>query len=484
MQRRGHRKIFGQHSPMFMNFSMIIMIIFFLLVYLVVSNYSYLSFSNTQTENISKLVSNSLNTDLTTTLSHPRYISLVMADDSLLKNYLKQEPDNINSLEYTRTLATYLNSYKNKFNLSSAFFVSEASRRYYYSGGIDRVLSSEDQTDSWYFNLIKTGTPYNWNLAYDLVGGQNELTLFVNARILDPDTCQSLGVVGVGMTVDYLGTTLNSFASRYDMKCLLFDENGNLVTSSDNAITSMSDTASYLKINNTSLKDIVDRGTSKWIHGSYVSSTNLDLTGWKIVTIKSSQSLSQIILHNDSSEMLVISVISFILVVSLFVYLLIRLYSTEYRKISESDYLTSIHNRKYMERIHKDYIKRAAKEEVYLFLFDIDHFKGINDRLGHDAGDQALVNTAGVASAVVSPVGTIVRWGGDEFLGFIVNSQPEDYLQQIQSILKRNSDGAITISIGYTKVSSTDSMVNLTERADKALYCAKKKWPGSDPLSG
>ena len=84
-----------RHLHFMMNFAMIFLMAFFLLIYLLVNNSNYLAISNGQTEDISRLVCNMMNTELNTLLNQPQSIALSMANDSLIKNTLKEEPANL-----------------------------------------------------------------------------------------------------------------------------------------------------------------------------------------------------------------------------------------------------------------------------------------------------------------------------------------------------------------------------------------------------
>ena len=105
---------------------------------------------------------------------------------------------------------------------------------------------------------------------------------------------------------------------------------------------------------------------------------------------------------------------------------------SELRARSSRDPLTALYNRRYFQEFMRDApapqrSAGAAREPdppVHaLFLIDIDHFKQINDRYGHAAGDAVLVVIAGRLRETLRETDMIVRWGGEEFLVFVPSTQ-------------------------------------------------------------
>ena len=148
------------------------------------------------------------------------------------------------------------------------------------------------------------------------------------------------------------------------------------------------------------------------------------------------------------------------------------------------DSLTQVFNRAaFDERVDLEY-KRWLRYQTPLCLaiIDIDHFKSINDRFGHLAGDKALKVIARAMSRTLRETDFIARYGGEEFVvllpGIEANNldMPLDKLRNVvKSIPFRFKDDKveITISIGTTLFRSGDTPTEAFERADKALYDAK-----------
>jgi diguanylate cyclase len=149
------------------------------------------------------------------------------------------------------------------------------------------------------------------------------------------------------------------------------------------------------------------------------------------------------------------------------------------------DALTKIPNRlAYEERIHSE-IERCKryKSPMAFVVWDIDHFKGINDHYGHIAGDKVLAVIAEVLRQNLRAADFIARYGGEEFVVIMPETeidQAEKGCEKIRLAIEncnfhyRDTSVPITASCGYTAYQNDDSKESLFERADKALYKAKQ----------
>lgn len=145
-----------------------------------------------------------------------------------------------------------------------------------------------------------------------------------------------------------------------------------------------------------------------------------------------------------------------------------------------SDALTGAYNRRYMENHLRGAIDRGEHKVSSLLLFDVDHFKAVNDQLGHDAGDLVLKRIAGVARQISRDSDMLFRLGGDEFLLYL----PDVAAVGAAAIARRLCDAVaasgspdakvVTISIGVAQRAPADSLEDWIRRADVALYEAKQ----------
>lgn len=160
----------------------------------------------------------------------------------------------------------------------------------------------------------------------------------------------------------------------------------------------------------------------------------------------------------------------------------------ELRRLSSevsTDQLTQIANRRGLLQAFDAERSRVEREDVPLAvgLLDIDNFKRLNDELGHSAGDEALRSLAAVVSKSLRPSDMVARYGGEEFV-VLLPATPVDEGQQILTRLQRSLSGGlfmheqkqvfVTFSAGVTAYRTGESIEAALERADQALYEAKR----------
>jgi diguanylate cyclase len=149
------------------------------------------------------------------------------------------------------------------------------------------------------------------------------------------------------------------------------------------------------------------------------------------------------------------------------------------------DSLTRLPNRMaYQDRITQEMVRAERfQQPLSLLLWDIDHFKEINDRFGHSAGDKVLVTIAQELDKSIRQTDFVARLGGEEFAMILCGAAGDAAQRIADQIRKRisccgfNSKGRpvqVTLSCGMSQARDGDTLESLFERADKALYEAKK----------
>lgn len=155
---------------------------------------------------------------------------------------------------------------------------------------------------------------------------------------------------------------------------------------------------------------------------------------------------------------------------------------------ARTDELTGIPNRRcFMETMENELLRnqRYPRENAYLML-DIDHFKEVNDNFGHAFGDSALKLVANTCKNTVRSSDIIGRIGGEEFAIFLIETDYEEakniaerLRENVENIKLFDTQGVqikLSISIGMTKYKlKKDTLMNLMERSDRALYKAKNE---------
>lgn len=145
------------------------------------------------------------------------------------------------------------------------------------------------------------------------------------------------------------------------------------------------------------------------------------------------------------------------------------------------DKLTGLHNRRYGEQTLGKAILAAHKHgrSLTLLVCDIDHFKQVNDRFGHLAGDRVLRDVAHILRSAVRSRDCVIRWGGEEFLVLLEHCEQAPGVllaERIRHRVEAHHDadvGKVTLSLGLATLKPDETMEQLIARADEALYEAK-----------
>lgn len=157
------------------------------------------------------------------------------------------------------------------------------------------------------------------------------------------------------------------------------------------------------------------------------------------------------------------------------------------REYSQRDPLTGVYNRRHFrEAFEQALLERQDNgKPLALLLLDLDHFKQINDRYGHLAGDDCLRHAARcVEDAVASRGGLVARFGGEEFVAVLPNTNAQEALQAAEAIrlrihqtpvAARNHSIRMSTSIGVHTVEASRETIpeEVIRIADEALYRAK-----------
>ena len=161
--------------------------------------------------------------------------------------------------------------------------------------------------------------------------------------------------------------------------------------------------------------------------------------------------------------------------------------------IGLTDSLTGVYNRRYIDRRMLEEIARARRHghQLSCLYLDIDHFKQINDRLGHLAGDEVLREVASRIKAELRQSDCLARFGGEEFVALLSNADPASAVVVAERIRASIADAAfaiahanpirVTVSIGVATLTESDRFeaiepvaLQLVAKADHALYEAKE----------
>lgn len=151
-----------------------------------------------------------------------------------------------------------------------------------------------------------------------------------------------------------------------------------------------------------------------------------------------------------------------------------------YEKQSKVDPLTGVWNRRAAEA-HLERLCHRDPEKIKVFsiaMLDIDHFKSVNDRFGHDVGDKVIVAVCRIIQDSLRPMDMLCRWGGEEFVLILENFDSDmayEICERIRQKIKKSTIENVdkmTVSIGISMYQN-DDLFELIKRGDQALYKAK-----------
>jgi diguanylate cyclase (GGDEF)-like protein len=156
----------------------------------------------------------------------------------------------------------------------------------------------------------------------------------------------------------------------------------------------------------------------------------------------------------------------------------------QHARMAVTDPLTGLYNRRRMdERLREEQARHQQTGSVFgLILADVDHFKSINDTLGHDTGDKVLCAIARLLESGLRGQDSAARWGGEEFLLLLPDTQL-DGARDVANRLRAAAETRlteelalgrpVTLTFGVSAYSGTSSLEDCLKAADTALYAGK-----------
>lgn len=159
-----------------------------------------------------------------------------------------------------------------------------------------------------------------------------------------------------------------------------------------------------------------------------------------------------------------------------------KAFEAELLRLAVTDALTGVWNRRHGEELFQAELSDAREtgRPLTLLMLDLDHFKSINDRFGHQAGDRVLIEVSRRLREGLPSTDVVARWGGEEFVILLRDSDIEEAVVTAEKIRGLIADtmfadaGPVTASIGAAELSADDDLDSWLAHADEALYKAKR----------
>jgi len=415
--------------------------------------------------------------DIQRDLLQPQLVSSLMANDTFLHRWVETEGQDIDDI------SRYLSHIKDKYGLFTAFFVSERSKRYFYAGGLLKIVTEQNPVDNWYFRFLNGSAESELNIDPDM-SNANQLAIFINVKVRNKNNVL-VGVVGVGLNIENVEAQFDAYYQKYAKTVYFVNTKGDVLLSGSDAQkgqniyekSGIKDSASEILRSKEGTFSYLHQGTKYLVITRYVEVLDLLLC----VEAESGKIAAALL------KPLIINILISLLLLSVVLYLIFKTithYHNKLEKIAWQDHLTGLCNRNYFSLQYKKEEARCRRQgrEMVLCMIDIDLFKIINDSQGHLQGDRVLKQCAALLQETLRPTDIIARWGGEEFivllpetslLAAVKIAERLRVLVQDNLLLKKLTGSQLTISIGLSSFDATQDMDWHIHMADKQLYNAK-----------
>ncbi|NQY89586.1 MAG: GGDEF domain-containing protein [Colwellia sp.] len=416
-------------------------------------------------------------TEIQKQIIEPNLIASMMSYDTFMKDWLAHEENDIEKI------TQYLETIKNKYQMSTAFLVSEKSQNYYTANGLLEKVTIDNENNAWYFNFKNNPEVSEINIDYNKFMGKS-LIMFINHKIYD-DEFHMIGATGIGLKTSYINDMLKYFRQRYNFKVFFVNDSGKVIIAEQgvNKLEQLSELPELKKI----IPDIISKerqlfeytqsGDSYLLTKKYIPELDLYL----LVEAKVdnfTQSVREAFYFN-----MIVSVL-ITLLITIIVVLYVRKIHSKLSELASNDTLTGLPNRRSFHNQLEYFLSLKARNQQQLSLafVDVDDFKMINDTQGHDVGDKILINIATTLKSSIRDSDFIARWGGEEFIILLNDTQlkdaqliAEELRQKVENntYLLEHAKKKVTVSIGVTQVLDQDDADSLFKRVDNSLYQAK-----------
>ncbi|QDF29583.1 sensor domain-containing diguanylate cyclase [Halarcobacter anaerophilus] len=418
-------------------------------------------------------------TDIQKSIIQPYLVSSLMANDTFVQDWLVNDEDN------SQKIIRYLEAIKNKYDMFNTFLVSDKTKNYYTQNGFTETIDKNKKDNQWYFRFKNIQNKHEINLDFN-EHLSNHMIMFINYKIFDHNF-HFLGATGVALKISYIDDLLKSFRLKHKFIVTFFDKNGRVVLS-ERTINKKKTLDDYEKLKEykelilskkTNVIEYKKEGNKYILNTKYIPELDLYLTVEANLN-DFTEDVENVFYLNLLTSIVITFIISFL------IYFIIKNYSKKLEYLSSYDTLTNIPNRRTFEEKFNSHLllKRRRDSDLGVIFFDVDDFKSINDKLGHQKGDMVLRRIASILKKSVRKTDLIARWGGEEFIVALIDSSLDDTLVVCEKIrssleedlkLKNICNYCITASFGLTMVSQEDTIEKVVQRADEAMYEAKKE---------
>ncbi|HEY5715886.1 MAG TPA: sensor domain-containing diguanylate cyclase [Psychromonas sp.] len=311
------------------------------------------------------------------------------------------------------------------------------------------------------------------------------MIMFINHKIYN-EQYHTIGATGIGLKISYVNDMLKHFRQKYSFNVYFLNQDGEVVLYEHgmNPLRSLADVpelnflGDLILSKESRILDYSRAGEEYLLNTKYIPELDLYL----VVEAKLSgftKEVKRTFYFNLLSSLLATLVIAFLILKT------IKKHHLNLSYLAQYDDLTNLKNRRVFNEELQHFLLLSQRRHSYLSLlfFDLDDFKKINDKFGHQTGDKVLIRIADILQHNLRQTDIMGRWGGEEFIIALIDTDLDDakiIAEKLKTdiekddVLSQLTDKNVTASFGLTTLNSKDTMDSLLSRADDALYEAKK----------
>ncbi|MGE5627227.1 MAG: diguanylate cyclase [Solirubrobacterales bacterium] len=370
--------------------------------------------------------------------------------------------------------------YKRFPNAAWIYYTSENNFRNIYPWSLSSTFTNtkDNKSSEFYRSVNAENNPsrvIKWSPAYLDHGGKG-IVVTLSSPIYDDNTFR--GAVSLDLTNKKLSDLMNS---KYDS--YLVDAEGSIIATNKNILSSdkPENLNALLKLSAEDSRKLMEVKNNQFevIGGYYIYKVNVANAPWGLYSVVPMYSLLSKCIFYSLPVLGICTILIFLLRE---VERRIKLERTLH-EVAITDQLTGLGNRYHFDEKVFEEMERADryKRHLTMIIFDLDHFKTINDTYGHPIGDEVLKQTSEIAKGIIRSTDMLFRFGGEEFIILMPEtdiSGAEVVAEKIRSALESNMHPvgvSVTASFGAAERSHNESFTNWYKRADKALYSAKSQ---------
>lgn len=427
------------------------------------------------------LTSDNIYSEVQKDILRPVFISSLMAGDTFLRDWVLDGERDISRI------SRYLAEIKTTYGTLSSFFVSANSSTYYTPAGVLKQVHPDEPRDVWFYRVRDMSAPYELNVDVDMAN-RDTRAIFINYRVTDYDG-RFLGATGVGLTLALVAEQIQAYEQRFQRRIYFVDHSGRIVLGSRvhhregvaiQSIPGLRDIASRILLRDETPVSLEYQHDG--VH-TLVNARHIPELDWHLLVEQSDQQaigpVRQALAVNLGIAALVTLLVLGIVLIA------VRRYQRRLDAAAASDPLTGALNRQAFDIVFELSLRETFRSQrtLALLLFDLDHFKQINDTYGHLAGDAVLRAVVGAVRSQLRDSDVLARWGGEEFIVLLKDCSREHALHVAeklrQTVAAHDFRGVgpqhLTVSLGVSISRPDDVPTTLFSRADQALYQAKRQ---------